>query len=88
MTELSVCQFIGNRGVVEKVANGKRQLRNQIGKDYRDAINGKSHISIAINKTRMRVWLNENKLIDIPRLVPQGADSFKLAVRGLRDLQG
>ncbi|MEP0262635.1 OmpA family protein [Dokdonia sp.] len=88
MTELSVCQFIGNLGVVEKVANGKRQLRNQIGKDYRDAINGKSHIAIAVNKTRMRVWLNENKLIDIPRLIPQNADVFKLAVRGLRDPDG
>ncbi|WP_299763059.1 OmpA family protein [uncultured Dokdonia sp.] len=88
MTELSVCQFIGNQGVVEKVANGKRQLRNQIGKDYRDAINGKSHISIAVNKTRMRVWLNENKIIDIPRLIPEGANSFKLATRGLRDPEG
>lgn len=88
MTELSVCQFIGNRGVVEKVANGKRQLRNQIGKDYRDAINGTSHIAIAVNKTRMRVWLNENKLIDIPRLIPQNANVFKLAVRGLRDPNG
>ena len=88
MTELSVCQFIGNRGVVEKVANSKRQIRNPIGKDYRDAINGKSHIAIAVNKTRMRVWLNENKLIDVPRLVPEGADVFKLAVRGLRDPDG
>ncbi|WP_299214186.1 OmpA family protein [uncultured Dokdonia sp.] len=88
MTEISVCQFIGNRGVVEKVANGKRQLRNQIGKDYRDAINGMSHIAIAVNKTRMRVWLNDNKLVDVPRLVPEGADVFKLAVRGLRDPDG
>ncbi|WP_299683723.1 OmpA family protein [uncultured Dokdonia sp.] len=88
MTELSVCQFIGNQGVIEKVANGKRQLRNQIGKDYRDAIKGKSHISIAVNKTRMRVWLNENKLIDVPRLIPEGANSFKLATRGLRDPEG
>jgi OOP family OmpA-OmpF porin len=88
MTELSVCQFIESRGVVEKVANNKRQLRNQIGKDYRDAINGKSHIAIAVNKTRMRVWLNENKLIDIPRLIPENANVFKLAVRGLRDPDG
>ncbi len=88
MAELSVCQYIGARGVVEKVEKNKRQLRNDIGKDYRDAINGKSHIAIAVNKTRMRVWLNENKLVDIPRLVPTGADKFKLTVRGLRDPQG
>ena len=88
MVELSVCQFIESRGVVEKVENGKRQLRNEIGKDYRNAINGRSHISIAVNKTRMRVWLNDNKLIDVPRLVPQNANYFKLQTRGLRDTDG
>lgn len=88
VVELSPCQFIGNQGVIEKVENGKRQLRNQVGKDYRNTINGKSHISIAVNKTRMRVWLNENKLIDIPRLVPAKANVFKIAVRGLRDEAG
>lgn len=88
VVELSPCQFIGNQGVVEKVVGSKRQLRNQIGKDYRNAINGKSHISIAVNKTRIRVWLNENKLVDIPRLVPEKANVFKIAVRGLRDEAG
>ena len=88
MVELSPCQFIGNLGVVEKVENGKRQLRNPVGKDYRDVINGKTHIAISVNKTRMRVWLNENKLVDIPRLVPAKANVFKLAVRGLRDEAG
>ena len=88
MVELSPCQFIDGQGVVEKVVGGKRQLRNQIGKDYRDAINGKSHIAIAVNKTRMRVWLNENKLVDVPRLVPEGANVFKLFTKGLRDPSG
>lgn len=88
MVELSPCQFIGNLGVVEKVENSKRQLRNPVGKDYRDVINRKTHIAIAVNKTRMRVWLNENKLVDIPRLVPAKANVFKLAVRGLRDEAG
>jgi len=88
MVELSPCQFIDSRGVVEKVVNGQRQLRNEIGKDYRETINGKSHVSIAVNKTRIRVWLNENKLVDIPRLVPEGATVFKLYTKGLRDAEG
>jgi len=88
IVEISVCQFIESRGVVEKVENSKRQLRNEIGKDYRNAINGKSHIAIAVNKARMRVWLNENKLVDVPRLVPEKANVFKLATRGLRDTNG
>lgn len=85
MVELSPSQFIESQGVVEKNENGKRILRNKIGKDYRKAIDGQSHISIAINKSRMRVWMNENKLIDIPRLVPEGKMTFKLQTLSLRD---
>lgn len=86
MVELSPCQFISSRGVVEKVTNNKRDFRNLIGKDYRETILGTSRISIAVNKTRMRVWLNDNKLVDIPRLIPSGANIFKLQTEGLRDM--
>ncbi len=88
MVEISPCQFIESQGVVEKVENGKRILRNKIGKDYRDDINGKSHISIAVNKTRLRVWMNDNKLVDVPRLVPTAANVFKMHTRSLRDAAG
>lgn len=85
MVELSPCQFIESQGVIEKQVNGKREMRNKIGKDIRNAITGKSHISIAVNKTRMRVWLNEEKIVDVPRLVPEDANNFKLYTTGLRD---
>jgi len=85
MVELSPCQFIESQGVVEKQVNGKREMRNKIGKDIRNAIVGKSKISIAVNKTRMRVWLNEEKIVDVPRLVPENANNFKLYTTGLRD---
>ncbi|TVZ52182.1 OmpA family protein [Dokdonia sp. Hel_I_53] len=88
MVELSPCQFIHSPGTVEKVVNGKREIRNNIGKDYRNLINGKSHIAIAVNKTRIRVWMNDSKLVDIPRLVPAGANVFKIHTRGLRDAAG
>lgn len=85
MVELSPCQFIASRGVVEKQVNGTREMRNMIGKDYRDIIIGKSKISIAVNKTRMRVWLNKEKIIDVPRLVHESARYFKLHTTSLRD---
>ncbi|HIB49256.1 MAG TPA: OmpA family protein [Flavobacteriaceae bacterium] len=85
MVEISPCQFIASQGVIEKQVNGKREMRNKIGKDYRNAIDGKSKISIAVNKTRMRVWLNEEKIVDVPRLVPEAANYFKLYTTGLRD---
>ncbi len=85
MVKLSPCQFIESPGYIEKRVKGKRQFFNEIGKDYRDAINGQSHFSIAVNKNRMRVWINDNKIIDVPRLVPDDVKTFKLFVRGLRD---
>jgi len=85
MVEISPCQFIDSRGVVEKQVNGERQFRNLMGKDYRDAINGKSRISIAANKSRLRVWLNENKIVDVPRLLADGITNFKMYTRGMRD---
>ncbi len=85
LIELSPSQFIESQGVVEKSENGKRIFRNKIGKDYREIIDGQSHISIAINRSRMRVWMNDNKLIDIPRLLPEGKLTFKLQTLSLRD---
>ena len=32
MVEISPCQYIGNIGALEKVTNGEREMRNQIGK--------------------------------------------------------
>lgn len=85
MVELSPCQFIASQGVIEKQVNGKREMRNLIGKDYRNVITGKSKIAIAVNKTRMRVWLNEEKIVDIPRLIHEDANYFKLYTTSLRD---
>lgn len=85
MVEISPCQFIESQGVIEKQINGERQLRNKMGKDYRNVINGKTRISIAANKSRLRVWINENKIVDVPRLLADGITNFKIYTRGLRD---
>jgi len=85
VVELSPCQFIHSQGVIEKHVNGTREIRNKIGKDIRNGIAGKSRVSIAVNKTRMRVWLNTEKIVDVPRLIPEGANNFKFYTTGLRD---
>lgn len=85
MAEISPCQFINSPGVVEKYVNGNREIRNNIGKDYREEIKGNSKISMAVNKTRFRVWLNDNKIVDVPRLVPEGTTTFKIITTNLRD---
>jgi len=85
IVEISPCQYIESQGVVEKRINGERQFRNKMGKDYRDVINGKTRISISANKSRLRVWLNENKIVDVPRLLADGITNFKMYTIGLRD---
>jgi outer membrane protein OmpA-like peptidoglycan-associated protein len=53
--------------------NHKREIYSVVKADLRDEIVDRPHISIAVNKQRFRLWVNEEKHIDIPRMVPQGA---------------
>lgn len=85
MVELSPVQYTDSQGVIEKVEGGSRVMRNKIGKDIRTYTNKAARVSIAVNKTRMRVWMDDNKIVDIPRLVAKGASNFKLHLRSLRD---
>jgi len=85
MVELSPVQYTDSQGVIEKVEGGSRVMRNKIGKDIRSYTNKAARVSIAVNKTRMRVWMDDNKIVDIPRLVAKGASNFKLHLRSLRD---
>ena len=51
-------------------------INNSIQGDIRAQVLRQPHISIAVNKTRFRLWVNEKKYVDIPRLVP-GDGSIK-----------
>ncbi len=85
VVEMSPVQFIAPRTVVEKYENGERIIRNTLINDYRSAINKRAKISIMVNKQRMRVWLNQEKIVDVPRLIPSSQIGFfKLFVRNLR----
>ncbi|WP_445733446.1 OmpA family protein [Mariniflexile sp.] len=78
--------LLGNTGfIVENKVKGARVIRNKIEKDIRDIISEKIHVSIAVNGKRFRMWMNENKVVDIPRLIPENIVSFKLHPRDIRD---
>lgn len=83
--EIPLCLFISIGFIVENKVSGKRVIRNIIEKDIREILLNKNHISIAVNKTRFRMWINENKAVDVPRLVPENIISFKLHPRDIRD---
>ena len=43
-----------------------------VNADIRQAVLNQPHVSIAVNKQRFRVWVNEKKYVDIPRMIPSG----------------
>ncbi len=84
--EYSFCQFIGRGIVVENNVAGKRVIRNEVNADIRNAVKEKHHISIAVNKQRFRLWINEKKYIDVPRLLPENVQmqGIKFTLRGIK----
>ncbi|MGB6152843.1 MAG: OmpA family protein [Pricia sp.] len=85
MIEYSFCQYIDRGIVVENHFGGKRVLRNEINADIRNIINEKHHVSIAVNRQRFRLWINEHKYVDIPRLLREGVQmqGIKFTLRGI-----
>lgn len=60
-------------------------INNVVTADIRKAVLNKPHISIAVNKQRFRLWVNQKKYIDIPRGVPSGITSLKFEANNLKD---
>ncbi|MBM1105707.1 OmpA family protein [Aurantibacter crassamenti] len=84
MVEYSFCQFIARGVVVENNIDSKRIIRNDVNADIRNIVKEKHHISVAVNKERFRLWINENKFIDVPRLLPSNKQmqGIKFKLRG------
>ncbi|MFK5971922.1 MAG: OmpA family protein [Flavobacteriaceae bacterium] len=84
MIEYSFCQFIAIGITVENHINGRRVIRNTIQADLRNVVLNKHHISLAVNKQRFRIWINEQKLVDVPRLLPANIEmkGIKIHLRG------
>lgn len=53
------------------VQNRPGDISNTIQGDIREDVLNQPHISIAVNEQRYRLWVNQNKYVDIPRFVPQ-----------------
>ncbi len=82
--EYPFCQFIGLGVIIENNVNGKREIRNETQADIREVVVDKHHIAVAVNKQRFRLWINEQKMVDVPRLLPAGVQmqGIKLGLRG------
>jgi outer membrane protein OmpA-like peptidoglycan-associated protein len=65
--DIPFCQY---HPVGFRVRNKRGDINNQITGDIRKVILQEPHISIAVNKERLRLWVNEKKYVDIPRMIP------------------
>ena len=68
------CQYsaIGVRVKNYHRSGGGSEINNVVNADLREAVLNQPHVSIAVNKRRFRLWVNEKKYVDIPRMIPQG----------------
>ncbi|KAB5489543.1 MULTISPECIES: OmpA family protein [Flagellimonas] len=61
-------------------------INSDVRSDIREAVLNQPHISIAVNKARFRLWVNEIKYVDIPKMVPEHKlTSLKFNVNGIKD---
>ncbi|WP_420400780.1 OmpA family protein [Flagellimonas sp.] len=85
--EIPFCQYAAIGVTVQNNINGKREIRSTVKADLRDVVLNNPHVSIAVNKQRFRLWVNEVKYIDVPRLVAPGAviHTVKFLANGFKD---
>ncbi|TDQ33421.1 OmpA family protein [Zeaxanthinibacter enoshimensis] len=82
--DIPFCQY---HPVGFHVRNSRGDINNNIQGDIRKAVMNQPHISIAVNKERFRLWVNESKYIDIPRMIPvdQNLSTLKFEVINFKD---
>ncbi|ASV31015.1 OmpA family protein [Maribacter cobaltidurans] len=67
--------------------NNENLINNNVQSDIRKAVMNKPHISIAVNGQRFRLWVNETKYVDVPKLVAPGGvlNYIRFEPEGLKD---
>lgn len=84
---LPFCQYSAIGITMSNHINNKREIYSTVRADLREEVLNRPHVSIAVNKERFRLWVNEEKHIDIPRIVPQGAvlNTLKFHMNNFKD---
>lgn len=84
---LPFCQYINVDIGIENRINRKSTIKNNVTSDIRSSMLKVPHISIAVNKQRYRLWVDEKKYIDIPQLVAPNSvlKNLKFELKGFKD---
>ncbi len=61
---------IKNQIRIKNTVQRKNLINTVIEYKIHDKFNDVAHVSVAVNKRRFRLWVNEQKLVDSPRLIP------------------
>lgn len=85
------CQYsaIGVRVKNYNKGGAGAEINNVVRADLREAVLNQPHISIAVNKQRFRLWVNEKKYVDIPRMIPASGQmaAIKFQLNNFKDGQ-
>lgn len=67
--------------------SGQNTINNAINGDLREVVMNRPHISIAVKKQRYRLWVNEKKYVDIPRMIGKDAPlkALKFGLTSFKD---
>lgn len=84
---LPFCQYVPIGINMSNHINSQREINSTIDADLRSVMLNNPHLSVAVNKQRFRLWVNEKKYIDIPRIVPQAGviSTLKFQVLAFKD---
>ena len=81
------CQYSAIAITVSNKINNKREIYSNVNADLRDVVLNQPHVSIAVNKQRFRMYINQKKHIDVPRLIAPGnkLKYLKFDLNGVKD---
>lgn len=80
------CQYIAiGVQIGNRFKGNPSPISNRLSRDLRSVYQDVFHVSIAVNKNRYRLWINESKIADLPQFVfkPELIDYLKLSVDGV-----
>jgi outer membrane protein OmpA-like peptidoglycan-associated protein len=86
LANLNFCQYIAIGVRVDNNFRGDpAPIQNTLQQDLRQLYQDVVHVSIAVNKNRYRLWLNENKIADLPQFIvkPELINYLKFYVNGI-----
>ena len=73
---IPLAQYIDAGVYVYNYFNSENSVQNYIKKDVRNDVLQLAHVAVAVNGKRFRMWMNERKLVDLPRFIEPGFIKF------------